>query len=210
MALLFCLGGSVLYNICFDISMPLHRILFLNSRNSTLTKSGGTSLRTALFVKLTLSPVSVQFSSRLYFSFLSKLGFLSAFRWLFHVPTLNRSCWISKKHMAHRQLLKSFKNCKELKVASLKGSLSNSVFLLRISVLIFFSFINWGKCLSAIILGPLERTEASAHCVRRNSRWSNCYHYYSLPKARLFTDSPYFRKLIQFFLLSSTSWWGAG
>lgn len=69
----------------------------------------------------------------------------------------------------------------------------------------FFSFINWGKCLSAIILGPLERTEASAHCVRRNSRWSNCYHYYSLPKARLFTDYPYFRKLIQFFLLSRIS-----
>lgn len=152
------------------------------------------------------------FLSRLYFSFLSKLRFLSALRWLFHVPTLNGSCWLSKKHMAHCELLKSFKNCEELKAASLKRSLSKSVFLFKISVLIyiFFSFINRGKFLSAIILGPLESTEALAHCVRRKSGWTNCKHYYSLPKARSFTDSPYFRKLIQFFLLSRTRCWGAG
>lgn len=61
-----------------------------------------------------------------------------------------------------------------------------------------FNFINWRKCLSAINLGLLERTEALAPYIRSNSRWNNCKHYYSLPKARSFTDSPYFRKLIQF------------
>lgn len=72
-----------------------------------------------------------------------------------------------------------------------------------------FNFTNWRKCLSASILGSLERPEALAPCVRRSSRWSNCKHFYSLPKARSFIDSPYFRKLIQLFLLSRTSHWGA-
>lgn len=158
------------------LCLCIESFFWIAERVNTLAKSGGIPLRTALFAKLTLSPVSVQFSVKIVFFIPIKTGVYVSI-WMtvpcsmFHVYG---SYWLTRlwKQMAHHELLKSFKNCKELKAASLKRSLSKSVFLLRVSVLIviFFSFINWRKCLSTIIVGPLQRTEALAHCVWRDSR----------------------------------------
>lgn len=198
MTSLFCLGGCVLYNVCFDIICFCIELFFWIAETvTTPVKSGGTSLRTALFTKLTLSPASVQFSVKIVFFIPIKTG--APFSIWMTVPCsyiawillTNREAHGTSRTVKITQKLQRTKSCffkKKLKQISLPIKDFSVDFYL-------FNFINGRKCLSAIILWPLERTEALAPCVRRNSRWSNCKHYYSLPKARSFTDFPYCRKL---------------
>lgn len=75
--------------------------------------------------------------------------------------------------MAHCELLKSFKNCEELKAASLKRSLSKSVFLFDFSVdLYFFLFYKLGEMLVCHYLGALgENRSFSTLC--QEEEWVN-------------------------------------
>lgn len=60
--------------------MPLDRTFFLTAETvTTLTKQGGVPLSTVLFSVSAFLPFGVQFSAKVVFSFLTEVGFLSAF-----------------------------------------------------------------------------------------------------------------------------------